>query len=65
MVLVTSRRLTTFEAPLAKKGRRMPPMNDPHKDLMQGRVVGHDPADDPTQGRELSSDPSEDPTEAG
>jgi hypothetical protein len=64
MVLVRSRRLTTFrKQQSAKKGRRMPTMNDPYEDPMQGRTVGHDPGDDVTQGREVDEDTFDDPTQ--
>jgi hypothetical protein len=48
--------------PVAKKGRRMPPTNNPYGDPMQGRTVGHDPADDLTQGREVGEHTFDDPT---
>lgn len=64
MVLVASRRLVTLHAPpSAKKGRRMPSMNDPYEDPTQGRSVGHGPAHDVTQGREVGADTFDDPTQ--
>jgi hypothetical protein len=48
--------------PLAKKGCRMPPMNDHYEDPTQSREIGKASYDDPTHGRELGSGRYEDPT---
>jgi hypothetical protein len=64
MVLVTSARLSTFrKEQLAKRGRRMTPMNDPYEDPTKGRTVGDDVADDLTQGRDVGEDTFDDPTQ--
>jgi hypothetical protein len=49
--------------PLPTEGRRMPPMDDPYEDPMQGRTIGHDPAADLTRGCEAGEDTSDDPTQ--